>query len=70
MTEAANYTEFQIKAQFAKALIMPGGMGETFKVLAQYKGVDDKAREKLKKLIPNKYDLGLPNDKDQALINW
>ena len=57
-TEAASYSNYQTEVQAAKALIMPGGMGETFKVLVQYKGLDEAAIKKLRKKISSKYVLG------------
>lgn len=54
--ESSDLTEYQVALQPAKALIMPGGMGETFKVLAQHRGLGDKTGLLLK-LIPPKYAL-------------
>ena len=57
-TEASSYSNYQAEVQAAKALIMPGGMGETFKVLVQYKGLSGEAIKKLKEKIGSKYVLG------------
>lgn len=55
--ECVNFTQYQIAIQPAKALIMPGGMGEIFKVLAQYRDLDEPTSHKLYSLIPPKYKL-------------
>jgi len=53
--ESADYTRYQVSVQPAKALIMPGGMGETFKVLLQGKGLNPEAVQSLKRKISSKY---------------
>ncbi len=55
--ESDDYTHYQVSVQPAKALIMPGGMGETFKALLQSKGLDADEVGKLKKKINSKYRL-------------
>ncbi len=56
--QSADYADYQVSVQAAKALIMPGGMGETFKVLVQYKGIDEGAVEALRSKISSKYSYG------------
>jgi SAM-dependent MidA family methyltransferase len=53
--EASSFAQYQADVQSAKALIMPGGMGETFKVLVQYKGLDEDAIKTLREKISSKY---------------
>jgi len=60
-SQAANYPSYLQAAHDAKAIIMPGGMGEIFKVLAHFKDLNDDSARRLKVLIPPKYRL-LPPD--------
>lgn len=57
---STSYSDFQAAVQSAKALVMPGGMGETFKVLIQQKGLGEEAAESLKAKISTKYKFELP----------
>lgn len=58
--QSADYTDYQVSVQPAKALIMPGGMGETFKALLQHKGLSPEAVRVVKKKISSKYTLYNP----------
>lgn len=55
--ESENFTQYQLAVQPAKALFMPGGIGEIFKVLAQSRNLDFSVVNKLRSLIPPKYKL-------------
>lgn len=59
--ECPTLAQYQVAVQPAKALIMPGGMGEMFKILAQHRGLGDKIGD-LRKIIPPKYQLWPPED--------
>jgi len=52
-----SFNRYQVTVQSAKTLIMPGGMGETFKVLVQQKGLDGSAADIMRKKIRSKYAL-------------
>lgn len=59
-SESASYADFQTAVQPAKALIMPGGMGETFKALLQQKGIEEGVVNNIFGKIKSKYPLVAP----------